>query len=120
MRGDHLGRQWRIFRAMEASPNGLTVAEIARRGETEICMIYHGLEALQAAGFPLYTEKIDWTNRWPFIDTFKFKILPPLTLTELMSLYFNRDLDFKALDQALPRYLVGRRAVELQRRSRAA
>ena len=29
MRGDQLSRQWRVIRAMEASPNGLTVAEIA-------------------------------------------------------------------------------------------
>jgi hypothetical protein len=29
MRGDQLARQWRVIRAIEASPNGLTVAEIA-------------------------------------------------------------------------------------------
>ena len=29
MRGDQLARQWRVIRAVEASPNGLTVAEIA-------------------------------------------------------------------------------------------
>ena len=31
MRGDQLVRQWRIIRAMEASPKGLIVAEIATR-----------------------------------------------------------------------------------------
>ena len=30
MRGDQLARQWRIIRGIEASSNGLTVAEIAR------------------------------------------------------------------------------------------
>jgi hypothetical protein len=30
MRGDQLTRQWRVIRAIEASPNGLAVAEIAR------------------------------------------------------------------------------------------
>ena len=30
MRGDQLARQWRVRRAIEASPNGLMVAEIAR------------------------------------------------------------------------------------------
>ena len=29
MRGDQLARQWRVIRALEASPNELTAAEIA-------------------------------------------------------------------------------------------
>jgi hypothetical protein len=29
MRGDQLVRLWRVLRGIEASPNGLTVAEIA-------------------------------------------------------------------------------------------
>jgi predicted DNA-binding transcriptional regulator YafY len=77
MRGDQLARQWRIIRAIEASPIGLTVNEIAEREETGIRTIYRDLEALQAAGFPLYNEKVERSNRWAFIDTFKFKI-PPL------------------------------------------
>jgi predicted DNA-binding transcriptional regulator YafY len=92
MRGDQLARQWRIIRAIEASPNGLTVTEIAQREETGIRTIYRDLEALQAAGFPLYTEKVERATRWAFIDTFKFKIPPPFTLTELMSLYAYKDL----------------------------
>lgn len=76
MRGDQLARQWRVIRAIEASPGGLTVAEIAEREETGIRTIYRDLESLQAAGFPLYTERVDRVNRWAFIDTFKFKILP--------------------------------------------
>jgi len=47
MRGDQLARQWRVIRAIEASPNGLTVAEIARREGTGIRTIYRDLEALQ-------------------------------------------------------------------------
>ena len=76
MRGDHLSRQWRVIRAIEASPKGLTVAEIAKEEKTGIRTIYRDLEALQAAGFPLYTERIEKANRWAFIDTFKFKISP--------------------------------------------
>jgi predicted DNA-binding transcriptional regulator YafY len=92
MRGDQLARQWHIIRAIEASPNGLTVTEIAQREETRIRTVYRDLEALQEAGFPLYTEKVERANRWAFIDTFKFKISPPFTLTELMSLYFYKEL----------------------------
>jgi hypothetical protein len=76
MRGDQLARQWRVIRAIEASPNGLTVAEVAQREETGIRTIYRDLEALQAAGFPLYTEKVERATKWAFIDTFKFKIPP--------------------------------------------
>ena len=92
MRGDQLARQWRVIRAIEASPGGLTVTEIAEREETGIRTIYRDLEALQAEGFPLYTERNDWANRWAFIDTFKFKIPPPITLTRLMLLYFYKEL----------------------------
>lgn len=84
MRGDQLARQWRVIWAIEASSNGLSVAEVANFSRI--------LEALQAAGFPLYTERVDKANRWAFVDTFKFKIPPPFTLTELMSLHFYRDL----------------------------
>ena len=34
MRGDQLARQWRIIRAIEASPNGLTARAFAQREET--------------------------------------------------------------------------------------
>ncbi len=74
MRGDQLARQWRVIRAIEASPNGLTVAEVAQREETGIRTIYRDLEALQSAGFPLYTEKVERATKWAFVDTFKFKI----------------------------------------------
>jgi len=60
MRGDQLARQWRVIRAIEASPNGLTVAEIAKREDSGIRTIYRDLEA-QAAGFSFAdTQKIVW------------------------------------------------------------
>ena len=87
MRGDQLSRQWRVVRAIEASPNGLTVAEIAKREDSGIRTICRDLEVLQVAGLPLYTERVDRSNRWAFVDTFKFKIPPPFTLKELMPIY---------------------------------
>ena len=92
MRGDRLSRQWWGVQVIEANPNGLTVADLAKEEETGIRPIYRGLEALQAAGFPLYTERVDRANRWAFIDTFKFKIPTPFTLTELICPHFNEDL----------------------------
>ena len=53
MRGDQLARQWCIIRAIEASPNELTVTEVADREGTGIRTIYRGLEALQEAGCSL-------------------------------------------------------------------
>jgi predicted DNA-binding transcriptional regulator YafY len=80
MQGDQLSRQ---CRTIEASLNGLTVAEVAKRGETGIRTICRCLEALQTGSFPLYTERADKIKRWAFIDTFKFKIPPPFTLDAL-------------------------------------
>ena len=44
------------------------------------------------AGFPLYTEKVERASRWAFVDTFKFNIPPPFTLTEFISLHFYKVL----------------------------
>jgi hypothetical protein len=46
-------------------------------------MVYQGLGALQEAGIPLYTERVERANRWMFVDTFKFKVPPPFSLTRL-------------------------------------
>jgi predicted DNA-binding transcriptional regulator YafY len=89
MRGDQLARQWRVIRAIEASPNGLTVAEIAQREETGIHTIYRDLEALQEAGFSLYTEKVERGTRLTFNETFRFKFHPSFSLTELRSFVFT-------------------------------
>ena len=92
MRGDQLSRQWRILRSIEASVNGLTVAEIADQEEVSIRTAYRDIETLEMAGFPLYCEKIDKTRKWFFVDTYTFKLPEPFTRMELMSLYFYSDL----------------------------
>ena len=92
MRGDQLVRQWRNIRLIEASPSRLNATEIAGREETGIPTTYCDLENLQAAGFPLYTKRVKKANRWAFIGIFKFKTPPPFTLTELMSLFFFKDV----------------------------
>ena len=92
MRGDQLSRQWRILRSIEASVNGLTVAEIAEQEEVSLRTAYRDIETLEMAGFPLYHDKIDKTKKWFFVDTYKFKLPEPFTRTELMSLYLYSDL----------------------------
>lgn len=59
MRGDQLSRQWPVVRAIEASPNGLTEAEIGNREETGIRDIYRDLKAFQAARFPLWAQRAE-------------------------------------------------------------
>ncbi len=92
MRGDQLARQWRILRAIEADKNGLTIAEIAGQEEISLRTAYRDIEALQAAGFPLYYERFEGSNRWFFVDNYKFKVPQPFTVTELMSLHLYSDL----------------------------
>ena len=118
MRGDQLARQRRTIRAIQASPNGLTVTEIAQREETGIRTIYGDLDALQAAGFSLYSERADRTNRWAFMDAFKFKIPPPFTLSDYISIYSYKDLVRKALFEPLTQHSLIRRAFDLTRESR--
>ena len=92
MRGDQLARQWRVIRAIEASSNGLTVAEMAKREEAGIRAIYRDLEALQ----PKCHAKAQSAPRerfrllLPFLDSFltpshsirktikRFSTVPPL------------------------------------------
>jgi hypothetical protein len=81
MRGGQLARQWRIIRAIGASPNGLTVADVAQREGIGLRTIYRDLISLQEAGFPLYTERFEKAHRWMFVDTYKFKVPPPFTST---------------------------------------
>jgi len=92
MRGDHLSRQCRVVRTIEASPNGLTLAEIAKREDSGILTIYRDLEALQPAGSLLYTERVARAKCWAFIAKPKFKIPPPFTGSDLISLYSCKDL----------------------------
>jgi len=92
MRGDQLARQWRVLRLIEANGGGLTVAEIAQREDISLRTAYRDLEALQDAGFPLYCEKADGKSRWAFVESYRFKVPQPFTLTELMSLSLYSDL----------------------------
>ena len=54
--------------------------------------IRRDLDALELTGFPLYTEEIDGESRWMMMNAFKHAPSIPFTLTELLSLYFSRDL----------------------------
>jgi hypothetical protein len=90
MRGDQLARQWRIIRAIEASPNGLTVSEIAKREEAGIRSIYRDLEAYHAHAKAQSAPRKPFRVLLAFLDIFllsshsfgktikQFSALPPL------------------------------------------
>ena len=93
-RGDQMGRQWRIIQTLISSKTGKSVSELIDILELECHQrtVYRDLDALQNAGFPIYNETIDNTNLWMLMDSAKEKMPVPMNITELMSLYFARDM----------------------------
>jgi predicted DNA-binding transcriptional regulator YafY len=91
-RGDQLGRQWRIIQTLLISRTGQSAADLAEEMEANPRTVYRDLEALQVAGFPIYTDRVDGKNLWSLLDTMKHHIPIPFNLMELMALYFSRDM----------------------------
>jgi predicted DNA-binding transcriptional regulator YafY len=91
-RGDQLGRQWRIIQTLITSGTGKSAADLADELECNPRTLYRDLEALQVAGFPIYTDRVDGKHLWSLLDTVKHQMPVPFTLTELMALYFSRDM----------------------------
>jgi predicted DNA-binding transcriptional regulator YafY len=91
-RGDQLGRQWQIIQTLISSKLGKSAAELAQDMDCNPRTIYRDLEALQVAGFPIYTDRVDGKNLWSLLDTVKHQMPVPFSLTELMALYFGRDM----------------------------
>ncbi len=91
-RGDQLARQWRILQRLIASRRGKSAADLARELEYHWRTVYRDLEALQLAGFPIFTDRLDGKNLWSVLDSARHNIPIPLNLTELMALYFSRGL----------------------------
>jgi predicted DNA-binding transcriptional regulator YafY len=91
-RGEQLGRQWRIIQTLISCRTGKSAADLASELECNPRTVYRDLEALQIAGFPIYTEKHDGRSLWSLLDTVKHQIPVPFTMPELMALYFSGDM----------------------------
>jgi len=91
-RGDQLARQWRILQSLIASRRGKSAADLAQELEYHWRTVYRDLEALQLAGFPIYTDRVEGKNLWSVLDSARHNIPIPLNLTELMALYFSRGM----------------------------
>jgi predicted DNA-binding transcriptional regulator YafY len=92
MRNAEVIRQWSILRDLESSRR-LTIDEMAERTGVTTRTIRRDLEALQAAGFPLYDEAYDGRKYW-MLEQRPFRRLDEtgFTLAELSALYFSRTL----------------------------
>ncbi len=91
-RGDQLGRQWKIIRSLIASKRGKSVQDLASELSCHPRTVYRDLEALQVAGFPVYTERKEQKNYWSLMESAKHQIPIPFNITELMALYFSSDM----------------------------
>jgi predicted DNA-binding transcriptional regulator YafY len=85
-------RQWSILRDLEASRR-VTIDELAERTGVSTRTIRRDLEALQAAGFPLFDEVHDGKKYWT-LEQRAFRRLDDtgFTLAELTAIYFSRSL----------------------------
>jgi len=91
-RGDQLARQWRIIQTLIISRFGKSVSELAADLQCHTRTVYRDLEALQTAGFPVYTERAGGKSLWCLLDSAKHSIPIPFRLPELMALYFSRGM----------------------------
>lgn len=91
-RGDQLARQWRIIQTLISTRHGKSVSDLAQDLSCHTRTVYRDLEALQAAGFPVYTDKMEGKTVWSLLDTAKHSIPIPFSLPELMALYFSRGM----------------------------
>lgn len=91
MRHTEIVRQWTLLRTLEASRLGVTVNQLARELRVSTRTIWRDMEALQTAGFPLYSDKRGRETSWK-LNAAPFKALADLgiSLLELCSLYMGR------------------------------
>ncbi len=91
-RGDQLGRQWKLIRMLIASRQGRAVQDLSDELQCNSRTVYRDLEALQTAGFPIFNERVEGRNHWSLLDAVKHQLPIPLSLPELMALYFSRGM----------------------------
>jgi proteasome accessory factor B len=83
------GRVHDIIRLIEAR-HGVTVEEMAEETRVDKRSIYRDLNAIEDAGYPVVSERLNGRKVYRFLT--RFKDVPPInfTLHELMTLYFLR------------------------------
>ena len=95
-RNDQVTRQWHILRHLEASHAGLTLQALLEAlpdgFPNHPRTIRRDLEALEVAGFPIVSDRIDGHVRWRLMDGFRNVPALAFSPTELMALVMSRVL----------------------------
>ena len=95
-RNDQVTRQWHVLQRLEGSKQGLTLDELLAALPPDLAKhprtIRRDLEALEAAHFPLLSERVEGRVRWRLLDGFRNVPALGLSPTELMALAFTRQL----------------------------
>jgi predicted DNA-binding transcriptional regulator YafY len=93
-RNDQLARQWHILRRLEGR-RGVTLGELAAALPDDfpkhLRTLRRDLEALETAGYPVLTERVEGQVRWRLIDGARAPAVG-FSPTELMALAVSRDL----------------------------
>jgi predicted DNA-binding transcriptional regulator YafY len=94
-RNEQFTRQWLIVHKLEASRTGLTLDELREALPSDYLKhprtLRRDLEALEAAGVPLISERLDGRVRWRLMDGYRNLSLT-FSPTELMALVISRHL----------------------------
>lgn len=90
-RNAQLIRQWAILKQIETT-RWSTIPDLASRHAVSTKTIRRDLAALMEAGFPLYDERYEGKVYWRLAEDYKGLPLANLSLSELASLYFSRDV----------------------------
>lgn len=93
VRNTELVRQWEILRSIDRAPMGVSVRRLAAERKVHQRTIRRDLEALERAGFPIYTDRGNGTALYRF-NTKPFKRLEQvgLGLSEVCALYMSRTM----------------------------
>jgi predicted DNA-binding transcriptional regulator YafY len=94
-RNDQMIRQWQLMRLLE-SPRGKTLKELVNALPRDVPRhertVRRDLEALEASGAPLITEKINGQVRWRFIDGYRNTLALGFSPSEILALRLTRQL----------------------------
>ncbi len=99
-RNDQVTRQWMILKKLESvrsAPLQELAAALPEDYSRHLRTLRRDLEALEAAGFPLFTEPVNGRTHWRLMDGYRHVPQLAFSPTELMALVFSRDL-LKPLD----------------------